>query len=378
MKKFSLCFGSTKKIASCKTWISHKSMGANFLVSSPLFNKKAFCSTSDAQEDPIIIPSLKKGIKKLMRLVHPDLFSNHEKEKKTNEKSLQLLLGYLNGFKSSSNSRGPITPELIELHFFVMEEKSSSTFKEVKLTLEDTGTLFGHHKRLQSMKENIKELFEECGLEVDVQQMEEYADEEMCPEKYRGLDLVGFLMDWAETSRAKLLESLKVEREIGLIRMVLSTKGISVGIQDGDKMSQKRRLYFLSQLPGVLDRVGVNINSISREEMIVGETKEVDKQWSNIKIMIGHGAESVDFLGHIHLPIDNIEKWEEVLKSLNFEKLREMQSVQKERVVRERNIAKLFGIKVVCGETNQVANSHEYRHWLSSLNSKKKRENSLN
>ena len=54
----------------------------------------------------------------------------------------------------------------------------------------------------------------------------------------------------------------------------------------------------------------------------------------------------------------------EILKNIDFEKLEKMKENEKSRIEREKKFAKLFGVKVLCGET---PHSFSYLYFLDNL-----------
>ena len=113
------------------------------------------------------------------------------------------MLGYLDGFKENKEQ---IQAETIEIHFYLMDPESKQ-MKEVKSILHEFGTLYGHHMRLNKMRESMRDLFEECGVQFenisfgssfddDSSSSSSSSSSDFRPENYRGKSLVGFMMDF--------------------------------------------------------------------------------------------------------------------------------------------------------------------------------------
>lgn len=109
-------------------------------------------------------PSLSSVLREFYKLVHPDRFAEHPKEKEVNEHSMKEFLTYIQEYKKRPFGSALGNPKRIPLTFYVKspsKEDQPITLRKVEVELLLNAT------NPQSAKKKLGSLFFACGLASD-------------------------------------------------------------------------------------------------------------------------------------------------------------------------------------------------------------------
>jgi hypothetical protein len=162
------------------------------------------------------------------------------------------------------------------------------------------------------------------------------------------------------TAREQQLSFMSIDREIGLYRMALGTRSISVGFRMGP-LTQQAKLDLICKLPGMLD--GMDLSHWGKPTKLVFGRPP----WTGGALAVG--GPHTDGFGTVYLdPHESPAQWEALLSTqVDWAAKQRSQELQGLRSDMENTVASALGVRTVCGQHERLTLTAEYINWLNTL-----------
>ncbi|KAJ7546618.1 hypothetical protein O6H91_08G047200 [Diphasiastrum complanatum] len=283
--------------------------------------------------------SLKTELRRLFKLVHPDLFHNSPNEQATNQRSFQLLQEYLDVAK------GKESPQRPSYHFeFYIKEYEATSNKRVELFLPPPQ--IRHHpqrgKELSPLtKVALGRLLSACGLSSEVSGHLEGSENNM--------NLFEFFQHASEIQRQSEASLLNLEQQVRVVKSALQV-GRRITILFRRPLSDATCQEQLQ----VLENLARAVDEIQRVEL------------AGCVLIIGDGY-GVDDGGNVWLNCeDDARSWAKYLGEVNWTNVSSCQSAAKARRLKEFQVAQLLEVEMIFADDSLVKKL-EYLFFLDQL-----------
>eukprot|EP01122_Echinamoeba_exundans_P004913 TRINITY_DN15120_c0_g1_i1.p1 TRINITY_DN15120_c0_g1~~TRINITY_DN15120_c0_g1_i1.p1 ORF type:complete len:562 (+),score=79.66 TRINITY_DN15120_c0_g1_i1:157-1842(+) len=338
--------------------------------------------------------SLQDALRKFYLKVHPDLFSQHPKQKEVNEKSFQALMAILDDFKgldAGSAGRAKATTGKLTFYFrkstskpaqsksdavkaddknnkdAATEEEEESMPEpskevamdfgkaEVLLRAPDPSATLEQRERM--LAGQLAELFSACGVPFDAGKAafslgkgQSWSDE---------VSLQHFLSKVSERCRELAQQRLQKEQQMDIERTMFYVQHklrILTDFPDDIARDWKRRTETEKQLLNALE---------SALKALAGTGFDMERL-HNCVVVFGH-RRGLDLLGRMNLHMeDSTTQWLEHLKTVDPVKIREIRDSGRARSETEKALATRLGLAYFYSDYS-IASSFQYLLYIDSV-----------
>ncbi|XP_024399265.1 uncharacterized protein [Physcomitrium patens] len=294
-------------------------------------------------DDAQTFPKFKNELRRLYKLIHPDLLHNFPTEQATNLRSFQLLQEYLNA------ARGRNTSNRYSYHFefFIKdssddETKHDNALQRVEVSLPPPQVKF-HPQRgaemLPGTKVAIGKLFAACGLSSQVGQG--WAGDDR-------VSLSDFLQHASELQRKNAASVFNCEHQVIMVRNAMRMRtGVNV-----------------SFLPPLVDSSPESMEALEKLAQVLDRCIDIRLSGFTIKISDCYG---VDALGNLWIDRnDGAESWIQFLRQVDLVDAADRKIVAKNWRTRESEVAKAMQVAVIFTHST-LAVTPAYSLFLSGM-----------
>lgn len=278
------------------------------------------------------MPSLRAELRRLFKLVHPDLFYSHPDAQEVNQRSFQLLQEYLNAAKGNSSPQHHVYHFIFYLH----KDAASQKLEKVEAVLPRPQVRFVSPDRaeiLPATRAALGNLLFSCGLSKHVKGglMSEEED----------LRLSDLFQQASEIQRQKEVSLLGLEQKLVVVKNALCVgRGMRVSVCSAlASLTLREQLALLQRLGKALD--------LCKDINLLGHA-----------VLIGD-CYGVDNLGNLWLNHeDSEEKWSSFFSAADLVTALRYKKEATLRRVLEFKVAKLMEIEMIF--THDSLSIHPY------------------
>eukprot|EP00249_Psilotum_nudum_P011928 c23471_g1_i1 orf=110-1600(+) len=280
-----------------------------------------FCSGVESGRQQQDVPTLKGELRRLFKLVHPDLYHNRPVEQATNQRSFQLLQEYLNAAKGHGN------PQRFAYHFefFVRQDADTENLRKVEVSLPPPQVRF-HPQRGAEILSNTRmafgNLLSAFGLSANVSGSLTSEEDH--------INLYDLFQQASEIQRRNEASGRGLEQQLLIVKNALRVgRGIKVSFRPP-----------LSNLPfgeqrEVLDKFAVAVD------------KSENVPLSGHSFLIGD-CYGVDAIGNVWLNLDgDIQSWSKFLQKVDLKNAARNRQEAATRRLLEFKAAKLMEVEMI-------------------------------
>ncbi|CAM6128958.1 unnamed protein product [Calypogeia fissa] len=258
--------------------------------------------------------TLKGELRRLYKLIHPDLLHNQPVEQATNQKSFQLLQEYLTSAKGGEGAKRFV----YHFEFYIRSKADDGSLEKVEIFLpppQTRGRSSHEHELLPTTRKSIGKLFAACGLSISLDQVEERSH------------LPDLFQEASELQRQSQASQLSLQQQESLISNALLIGGVRVlfrgPVEDAHLQVQVQLLERLAKAVDGCTRI-----NLSGSTFVIGDCYKVD------------------FLGRLWLNSeDNGELWVQCMHRADLVTASKRRVAAKSRQVQEEKVARLVGVE---------------------------------
>lgn len=281
-----------------------------------LRSNRAFCTQLEGHT-----PTLKGELRRLFKLVHPDLFQNQPVEQAINQHSFQLLQEYLSAAKGVGSSQ----QYPYHFLFFIRQDADVESLKKVEISLPPPQVRYHDEKGteiLPTTRISIARLLSACGLSMNVSGGLTDNEDLVC--------LSELFRQASEIQRQNDACAVDLERRLAVVKNALGLgRGIRVAFRPPlSELSCRDQLEELERLAKALDR--------SQDVKLTGHL-----------LLIGD-CYGVDAVGNLWLRYkDDVQSWSNFFHTADLEKAVKNQRETTLRRALELKVARLMEVEMI-------------------------------